>query len=377
MALRSTDGGENWTDRTGNLLDVDLYCISALDANRAWAGTGDGEIYATTNGGASWIEQSYPGRQSPFINGIRMFPDGTGYVQGDPPGDGKFVVLKTTDFGGTWAHLAAEPQGTTNEAGWNNSFAWTDPLHGWFGTNHSKVWRTTDGGASWTSGSTGSNNSFGVAFRDTLTGYAIHDGGYVVRTVNGGQTWGVLPSPTVNNIFAIAAPSGTQAVWLITAAEPYHSRNEGASWAAETLFPFIGSLNHLSFADTATGWVVTSYGEILKYSVPVVTRVAERPSDGNPSGIALLRNYPNPFNGNSQIAYRIPGTAGYRVSVRVFDLLGRQVSVLVEATQEPGDHTVEFDARGRASGVYICMLDAVPVSGGASVRMTLPMILLR
>ena len=377
MVVRSTDGGANWSDRTGNLQNVDLYCLSALDANRAWAGTSDGKIFATTNGGASWDRQSYPDRQSPFINGIRMFPDGTGYAQGDPPGDGKFVVLKTTDYGGTWAHLAAEPQGTTGEAGWNNSFVWTDTQHGWFGTNHSKVWRTTDGGASWSSGSTGSNNSFGVAFRDTLTGYAIHDGGYVVRTTNGGQNWAALPSATTNNIYAVAAPAGTQSVWFITAADPFRSRNEGSAWTTESLFPFLGSLNHLSFVDTTAGWVVTSFGEILKYTAPVVTGIAHGPSGDVPSGFAVLRNYPNPFNGSSRITYRVPGASAYRIGVRVFDMLGREVAVLADGVQGPGDHTVEFDARGRASGVYICVLDAVPVSGGTTVRLTHPMILVR
>jgi hypothetical protein len=306
-----------------------------------------------------------------------MFPDGTGYVQGDPPGDGKFVVLKTTDFGGTWAHLAAEPQGTTGEAGWNNSVCWTDPQHGWFGTNHSKVWRTTDGGASWSSGSTGSSNSFGVAFRDTLTGYAIHDGGYVVRTTNGGQTWAALPAATTNNIYGVAAPAGTQSVWFITAADPFRSRNEGSSWTTESLFPFVGSLNHLSFVDTTAGWVVTSFGEILKYTVPVVSGIAHEPSGDVPSGFALLRSYPNPFNGSARITYRIPAASAYRIGIRVFDMLGREVAVLADGVQYPGDHTVEFDARGRASGVYIAVLDAVPVSGGTTVRLTHPMILLR
>ncbi len=377
MVVRSTDGGTNWSDRTGNLTGVDLYCVTALDVNRAWAGTSDGKIFATTNGGASWTRQSYPDRQSPFINGIRMFPDGTGYAQGDPPGDAKFVLLKTTDFGGTWTHLAAEPQGTTGEASWNNSFWWTDQQHGWFGTNHSRVWRTTDGGASWSSGSTGSSNSFGVAFRDSLTGYAIHDAGYVARSTNGGQTWAALPSATTNNIYAVAAPAGTPSVWFITAADPFRSRNEGNAWTTESLFPFLGSLNHLSFADTTTGWVVTSFGEILKYTAPVATGIAQEPAGDLPSGFALLRSYPNPFNGSARITYRIPGASAYRIALRVFDLLGREVGVLADGVQDPGDHSVDFDARGRASGMYICVLEATPVSGGTSVRLTHSMILLR
>jgi len=375
--IRSTDGGANWANKTGDIPAADLYCISALDANRAWVGTGDGRIFCTLNGGTTWTLQSYPGRQSPFINGIRIFEDGTGYAQGDPPGDAKFVVLKTTDFGGTWAHLVNEPQGTSGEAGWNNSFWWTDTSHGWFGTNHGKVWRTTDAGASWNTASTGATNSFGVSFRDASTGYAIHDGGYVARSTNGGQSWSALPSVTTDNIAAVGAPAGTSSAWFVTASAPFHTRNEGQAWTAETLFPFIGSLNHISFADTTTGWVVSSFGEVLKYFSPTLTGADNVVPGHVPSGVALMQNYPNPFNGSTRISYTIFGASGSRVTIRVYDILGRDVGVLADGIEEPGVHAVEFDARAHASGMYICVLEAAPVDGSSPARLTRSMVLIR
>jgi photosystem II stability/assembly factor-like uncharacterized protein len=378
LVLRTTDGGATWLNRTGDMASADLYCISAVDANRAWVGTGDGRIFCTLNGGTTWTLQSYNGRQSPFINGVRMFLDGTGYAQGDPPGDGKFVLLKTTDFGGNWAHIANEPQGSSGEAGWNNSFWWTDAAHGWFGTNHSRVWRTTDGGTGWSSASTGSTSSYGVAFRDASTGYAIHDGGYVARSTNGGQSWTVLqPAATAEDLKAVSALPGSTSVWYASGLAPYHSRDEGSTWTAESLFPFIGSLNHISFADTTAGWVVTSYGEILKYIPSTVTGVEDAIPAEVPTGIALLQNYPNPFNGTTRITYTLRGGSASRITVRVFDLLGREVSVLADGIQDEGDHAVVFDARDHASGMYMCVLDAVPLNGSASFRLTRPMVLIR
>lgn len=377
MVLRSTDGGSTWSDHTGNLSGVDLYCITALDANRAWVGTSDGKLFATTNGGANWVQQSYPLTQSPFIDGIKFFQDGTGYALGDPASGDRFVILKTTDFGGTWSHALNEPVGSSGEAGWNNSFWWTDAQHGWFGTNHGKVWRTTNGGTTWSSGNTGSSNSFGVAFRDTLTGYAVHDAGYVARSTNGGQTWSALTTPTNATISAVAVPPGTPAVWAVTAGGLYHSRNEGATWTTETAYPYVGSLNHVSFADTSSGWAVTSFGEVLRFTAPLVTGIAGQAPPDVPVGFAMLSSYPNPFNGGSRIAYRIPGNAACQVNLRVIDVLGREVDRLVAGTQEPGEHVVVFDARGRASGVYVVVLDATPVAGGAPFRLTHSMILLR
>lgn len=376
VALRTTDGGETWDDRRGDLAGCDLYCIRALDADRAWAGTGDGRIFATTNGGLQWVQQSYPGRQSPFINGVWMFPDGTGYAQGDPPGDNRFVVLKTTDFGGTWAHLASEPLGTAGEAGWNNSFWWADANHGWFGTNHAKVWRTTDGGASWSSAPSGATNSFGVSFHDASTGYAIHDGGNVSRTTNGGASWTPLSSGTTDIISSVAAVTGTSSAWFATAFAPYRTRNTGGSWSAETLFPFSGSLNHISFADTLSGWVVSSNGEILKYTPPTITDVQDGAPPAVPVSITLQQNYPNPFNGNTRITFTVSGSSR-DLTIRVFDVLGREVGTLAHGVHPPGAYAVAFDARDRASGLYLCVLEAAGVDGNAPLRLVRPMVLIR
>jgi len=377
LVLRTTDGGENWTDRTGTVFGVDLYCVDALDADRAWAGTADGRIFATKDGGATWNVQAYPGRQSPFINGIRMFADGTGYAQGDPPNDAMFVVLKTTDFGATWNHLATEPLGTSGEAGWNNSFWWTDPLHGWFGTNHGRVWRTTDGGASWSYGVTGSPSSYGVAFRDASTGFAIHDGGYVARSTDGGQTWFALGSPTSDGITAVTVVPEASSAWMITSAAAYRTRNSGDAWVTESMFPFGGGLTHISSADTGTGWVVTSGGEVLKYSSDTPTDVdAESPSTV-PSSVSLDQSYPNPFNGSARILYRVTGSASVALRIVVYDLLGREVAVLAQGVQQPGDYAVEFDARNRASGMYVYVLEADRVDGGMPVRLSRRMMLIR
>jgi photosystem II stability/assembly factor-like uncharacterized protein len=368
IVIRSTNGGVSWSDVTGALPATDFYCVNALDGQRAWVGASDGRIFATTNGGSQWLEQAYPGRQTPFINAIRMFSDGTGYALGDPPGDGKFVVLKTQDFGGSWVHVASEPGLSSTEAGWNNSFWWTDAQHGWFGTNKNRVWRTTDGGASWTYASTGSTNSFGVAFNDAATGYAIHDNGYVARTLDGGQTWGAVDLSTTEQMAAVTCVQGAQTAWAATGSAPYHTRDNGATWVAETLYPFSGSITHVSFADTSVGWAVTTNGEILRYSPSVLTSVPEDPVVEMPGEFALEQNYPNPFNPSTKIGYTIAGTGhearGTRwVNLAVYDMLGREVAVIVNESKQPGLYEVVFDGSHMASGMYFYRLQIAGSTG--------------
>ncbi len=70
----------------------------------------------------------------------------------------------------------------------------------------------------------------------------------------------------------------------------------------------------------------------------------------------LEQNYPNPFNPTTSIEYRIPNTE--QVVLKVFDLLGREVAVLVNEKKAPGKYGVEFDARDLSSGTYIYRLTA-------------------
>ena len=359
VVLRTTDGGLSWNDVTGNLTALDAYCVTAIDATHAWIGTGSGAIYATLNGGASWFAEPYPGTQSPFIDGVWFFDANNGYAMGDPAGQAsgdKFIVLKTTNGGQTWSHLANEPVIVAGEAGWNNSFWWTDINHGWFGTNQSRVWRTVDGGSTWSSAGSGAANSYGVAFRDANYGIAVHDGGVAGRTTDGGVSWTTTLLPQSVSLTAVSYPPGSPSAWVTTGLEMYRTPNDGASWVNQALYPIAGGLQHVSVIDTSTGWAVTSFGEILQYNLNPVTGVEPPGPAVAPQIFALNQNYPNPFNPATVVSYLLP--AGSHVQLAVYDLLGREVKILVDQQQQAGPHRVEFDGSGLASGMYFYRLTA-------------------
>ena len=74
-----------------------------------------------------------------------------------------------------------------------------------------------------------------------------------------------------------------------------------------------------------------------------------------PGKVFLEQNYPNPFNPSTVISYQLAENS--EVTLKVFDVLGRQVAVLIEGKVSAGQHQVRFDASGLSNGVYLYILE--------------------
>ena len=75
-----------------------------------------------------------------------------------------------------------------------------------------------------------------------------------------------------------------------------------------------------------------------------------------PNYYSLSQNYPNPFNPTTQIKYSVPKAVN--VSLKIFDVLGKEVATLVNETKQPGFYTADFNASNLASGIYFYRIDA-------------------
>ena len=87
----------------------------------------------------------------------------------------------------------------------------------------------------------------------------------------------------------------------------------------------------------------------------VITAVTNA-KNGIPNSYSLSQNFPNPINPSTKISYQLPKTSF--VTLRVYDILGREVSLLVNEQQNAGTYEVTFDANHLASGVYFYRIEA-------------------
>jgi hypothetical protein len=98
--------------------------------------------------------------------------------------------------------------------------------------------------------------------------------------------------------------------------------------------------------------VQSYYGHIVNISYISITEVIENNIPIN--GFGLAQNYPNPFNPSTKIQYSI--AKSNEVTLKVFDILGREMAVLVNELKEAGIHEVLFDASKFVSGIYVYTL---------------------
>jgi hypothetical protein len=131
------------------------------------------------------------------------------------------------------------------------------------------------------------------------------------------------------------------------------------------LFGTIGTdseVNDFISIDATTG-VGTIMGSIgfkhilgLAYAETDATSIDDNGKSTPPEEFALLQNYPNPFNPNTTIKYRLPEKSS--VTLKVFDVIGKEIATLVNEEKSAGSFEVEFNAEILTSGVYFYRLQA-------------------
>ncbi|MCX6138889.1 MAG: T9SS type A sorting domain-containing protein [Ignavibacteriales bacterium] len=337
---RSTNNGAAWDSINKNIVSKGILTLYTNGATTI-AGTSQGVCYTATDSNA-WTS-AVSGLSTLFTRAVLM--KGNAIFAGTE-GGGFFSAVQ---LGGTW---------TANNSGLTTTTVRTLTLQGTnliAGTT-SGIFRSTNDGVQWTALSTGLLTSSSLFVRAVVvygsTLVSGTQGGIYTAPVSTGIWTKSNIGLTDTSVEALYV-SGTT-IYAGTSGGVYQSTNGGANWSAMNT----GYLKEVRALVKKDNYLYAgTFGDgVYRYPVASSGVAKERKL---PSSIALYQNYPNPFNPSTTIRYGLPVSS--RVSIKIYNVLGQQISDLINSEQSAGWYEITWSANV-ASGMYLYRIEAVSSS---------------
>ncbi len=392
LIMRTEDGGLNWSvvlpgfvtnsfnasdyiaAPPGGPLFPDTLAASSnflFGFNSLLTIVGDnGIVMFSPDNGVSWIVSASGTLEN--LNDVYIQDYDAIYACGD-----NGTLIFTSDRGTSWTPIQTNTTANLNSIEFSTALDNTNAL---IAGDNGVVLITHDNGLTWLISTTNTLNNLNtvvMAHSDLMV--AAGDAGTILRSIDSGLTWESVITDYTGIVYDIKyldgefsdifAASGENGVVL-------RSENLGVNWSiietgsTSDLFAlnFYNSTNGISVGENGTE-LYTLDGGLTWVSIETTDNIAS--FNKKPIDVKLNQNYPNPFNPSTIISYELPFDA--KVSIKVYDMLGRVVANLLSANQLTGTHSVSFNASGLSSGVYFYKLNAE--SGNNSFSKVMKMIL--
>lgn len=372
--VRTTDGGTNWIP--GIISGYPTYAISmikGIDGLTAWAPLFDtvnngGVLLKTTDGGVTWVQKNTGAFLAPdgFPNVVHFFNANEGFCMGDPT-SGYFEIYTTSNGGDTWTRVTSANIPTPLNQEWGVVGYYSavgDNV--WFGTNKSRVYRSTDKGHTWAVSTVVSPATFiDVDFHTATHGIAEDRGanstGAIYETFDGGVTWSLINSNGPYYTYGFSWIPGTPNACVSTSVYQTgpgmsYSVNGGHTWT-----DFNGTtgvqLMATAWVGPAIGWVGAYYSSADTSVYPGMYKYAGDPLsvlqiDPQEGGMAI---YPNPGNGNFTLT--LVGFENKEVTINVYNSIGQQVYT-DHVTQNLVTYNQPLDLHNLPAGTYIAVVQS-------------------
>ncbi len=221
-------------------------------------------------------------------------------------------------------------------------------------------------GGTWSTDQTHPSGSYnGIDFVDNNTGWAVGDNGRIIHTTDG-QNWTeqqTNPAYILLDVFFLTPSEG----WAVgSGGTILHTVNGGTTWTLEGAGLTNAILREVHFTSSNNGYVVGNGKTIVKFGeITSVENEEELPTE-----FSLSQNFPNPFNPSTKIRFTIStsplnpspyqgeGNRERLVTLKVYDVLGNEVAILVNEEKPTGEYEVNFNGNGLTSGIYFYRLQA-------------------
>ncbi len=342
--LKTINGGAQWTTLTIAGYNQIVFDLDFVNETTGWGCGFNGKTFRTTNGGTNWTTTA-AGSETLF--GIKFLNSSTGFTCGN------LGRLYKTENGGTaWTAKNPGTVMTLNKIDfYNTNIGWVcggDP-------NGGIIIKTTDAGESWSTLATFDRQIEHIEFLNTTTGFACSDS-KLYKTINGGINWVEQAIP--NNGYALTFHMVSDNIgYASNFNKLFKTINGGENWYEQYTAVSNVSMLDIAFApgSTSKGWMCGTHGAIIYTENSGGSFIGiQQISTEIPSQFELNQNYPNPFNPVTNIGFRI-ADFGF-VSLKIYDVSGKEIAVLVNEELKAGTYNYDFNAANLPSGAYFYRL---------------------
>lgn len=346
--FRSTNQGVDWNQLNSDLNNMTISTIAINPTGSIYAGAGLNGIYRSTNSGENW---QYTGGSAWSINNIAVDSKGKMYaamswIGGHGLTSG--LLLRSDESGSTWVDTLY--RGVVYSVNVN---AVDDIFISYSLGKH--VARSTDSGKSFQYLVQIPNGDWvnSIAFGNDKQIYFASDIG-ISRSTDNGDTWTTINNGLSELHIKTIIKNINHTLYAISwfGGGSYYSTNNGDTWIQNNTG--LVNLNLQSIAIDSNGilFVGTSDGKVFRSRVS--TTFVNEFNDIPILNIALKQNYPNPFNPITSISFTL--TSQSFVTLKIFDLVGREIATLVSEELTPGVHVRQWNATILSGGVYFYRL---------------------
>jgi photosystem II stability/assembly factor-like uncharacterized protein len=346
LIFASTPSGvQKYSKKNSNWSNVglhDVFGVTISPDGILYAATFAEGLFKSNDLGKNWTLTNLTADSIMSTYNVLALSDDTVFVATE------FNLRKTTDGGNTWFVLPVKTSFFSRGMLLNKAEFWvTGTAFGNDNVYKSIDYNIFDSTLSY-NGGWAENNCISALKSEQVFVTDPYVGTY--RSINNGNSWQKLL--TGRGIWTIyAEESGT----VIGGARDtlWYSSNFGDNWVALTT-PLKGNSNVTEIKkDTYEQLYLGTYAEGL-FELDIITSIEV---DNNISNnYHISQNYPNPFNPITKIKYSIPKSE--LVQIKVYDILGNEVAILINEHKEKGNHFTIFNASQFPSGVYIYKLQA-------------------
>jgi len=340
---RSSDYGETWELVVNGMTEFTQISVFATKDGYIITGTQDG-YFISTNRGDDWTKGA-----SYTTNTIFR-------IEEDIKGNWYFAIWggpfsRSTDKGQSWAIAISEFVFSIAVDSSGNIFA---------GTNSGRIYKSTDNGLNWFYSdnglTTGSTIMDIVVSPSGRTMFAGTYGNGMFKSEDGGENWIDVSQGGLEQkaVFAIRVRNEREIfASIFEEDEIYYSVSGGMNWLLVN--QGMSSIETRNFVVDAKGYVYAGTKEsVWRTKTNTIITDTEMEEYLIPENFYLSQNYPNPFNPSTRIQYTV--SSRLFVSLKVYDVLGSEIAILVNEEKPAGSYEVEFDGSNLSSGIYIYRL---------------------